>query len=277
MLPTTYYKKGLFIAKRAGKYINTRREASNTLVVKPAKKRSKVTKGLKTKIQKVIDSNMEDKYAYKSIININYNSGIDSAGDLNFILPNISNGVTDNARIGDQVKLKSLSVRGHIITNLTYNTYSQCRIGIRLMVVQPKLYTSLSAISANALTWLPLLLKKGATTTNFTGAVSDLYAPVNTDVITTYYDKIIYMQSPYIAGTNTGDVSGSRTTKFFNIKFKVKNKLLRYDAGENSGLTPVNFNPVLIIGYAHLDSAIPDTVNTQINLSWDSMMYYQDA
>ena len=47
---------------------------------------------------------MEDKCAYLSVVNINYNSGINSTGDLNNLMPNVSNNVNDNGRIGDQVK-----------------------------------------------------------------------------------------------------------------------------------------------------------------------------
>ena len=75
-----------------------------------------------------------------------------------------------------------------------------------------------------------------------------------------------------------GEVGGSqKTCKFFNINLKVKNKLLKYDASENSALTPVNYNPILLIGYAHLDSSTPDTLNTEINLCYDVRMTYQDA
>ena len=46
---------------------------------------------------------MEDKCAYLSVVNINYNSGITNR-DLNNLMPNVSNNVNDNGRIGDQVK-----------------------------------------------------------------------------------------------------------------------------------------------------------------------------
>lgn len=236
----------------------------------------RLSKSFRKGVQKVINENAEDKFAFKTITNVNYNSGIDNVGDLNFILPSITNGTTDNARIGDQIKSHTMKLRGHIITNLTYNTYSQARIGVRMLIVQPKLYSSQSAIQANAATWLAFLLKKGGTTSNFTGVVSDLYAPVNNDAITTYYDKVIYMKSPYVPGTVSGDLNTSSTTRFFSINLRVKNKKLMYDSSENSGLTPVNYNPVLLIGYAKLDSATPDGVLTQINLNWDSMLTYQD-
>ena len=121
---------------------------------------TKVTKLFKKKVQKVINANMEDKCAYLSVVNINYNSGINSTGDLNNLMPNVSNNVNDNGRIGDQVKMHSLNVRGHILSSLVYTSYSQCRIGVRMMIVSPKHYTAYSAILANSTQWLNTLLKK---------------------------------------------------------------------------------------------------------------------
>lgn len=241
-----------------------------------SKRRPKVGKLLKRSIQEVINSNAEDKFAFKTITNVNYNSGIDNVTDLNFLLPQISNGTTDNARIGDQIKCHTFKIRGHILANLTFSQYSQCRIGVRMMVVQPKLYSSQSAIQGAAATWLATLLKKGGTTAGFTGLVSDLYAPINNDAITTYYDKVTYLRTPYVPGANTGDNAVAGSTRFFSMSLRVKNKKLMYDAAENSGLTPVNYCPTLIIGYAHLDSASADVLVTQVNLNWDACLTYQD-
>lgn len=259
-------KSSLFYRKN-GKPVNT-----------PSKKKvsKKPSKALIKTIQGVVNKNLEDKMCYKSQNDINYNSGIDSIGDVSFIFPNISQGTSDSARIGDQLRTKNFRVQGHIITNLTFNTYNSCRIGVRLMVVQPKNYGSQTLISNGAATWLAGLLKKGGTTTNFSGLVSDLYAPINSDYITTYYDKLFYMQSPYWT-SSAGPLNVQSMTKFFDMKFKVKNKLIRYDTGVDSGVTPLEYNPCLIIGYAKLDSASPDTVSTQINLSYVSTVTYQDA
>lgn len=259
-------------------YRNYKKKPTTKKVVKKAIK-SANDKQFAKKVQKVLNKNIEDKYAYKAVVDVNYNSGINSSGDLNALMPNINVGASDYQRVGDQTHGRRLNIKGHLITNLTYTAYSQCRIGVRMLVVQPKTASAQSLISSSATTWLSTLLKKGGTTVGFTGAVSDLYAPVNTDAITKYYDKVIYMNSPYIVGTiGAGiDVTTARSTKFFDISLKIKNKLFKYDEAENSGLTPTNYNPQLIIGYAHLDSASPDTVSAQVNMSWVSTLLYQDA
>lgn len=240
-------------------------------------KKDKPSKSFVKKVQTVINKNLEDKQAWKKVTNTNYNSGIDSIGDVQFLVPNITQGTNDASRIGDQIRLKNFRVQGHIITNLTYNTYSACRIGVRVMIVQPKGYGSLTAIQTNAAAWLATLLKKGATTGVFAGLVEDLYTPINVDAITTYMDKVFYMQAPYIPGSNTGATNVYSMTKFFDFNFKVRNKLIRYDLAVDSGVTPVEYNPVILFGYVHLDVSAPDTITTQINASHVSTFTFQDS
>lgn len=237
----------------------------------------KPTKAFTKSVQKVIDRNMEDKQAYKSVVNINYNSGIDSQTDLNSLVPSIAQGTSYSSRIGEQVTAKRLNIKGYILGNLTYTAYSSCRIGVRMMIVSPKSYIGYDAAYNSATTWLGTLLKKGNASSGFTGTVNDFLAPINSDAITKYYDKKFYIRAPLVPGTLTGDVSTSSSTKFFNIKLNLRKKLLKYDSSNNSGLTPTNYTPWLIIGYCHLDSSNPDTVNTQINLNFTSTLDYQDA
>lgn len=238
--------------------------------------RRRPSKSFVKKVQTVINKNSEDKQAYTSIVNVNYNSAINSSADINFIIPNISTGTEDNQRIGDQLRAKLFKLDGHIITNLTFTSYSACRIGVRVMVVQPKMYRSQDVIISNATGWLSTLLKKGGTTNYFTGVVSDLYAPINTDTITTYYDKLFYMRTPYVPGSVTNDLNTASSTKFFRFHKNLKNKLLRYDDTVGAAISPVDWNPVLLVGYAKLDSGTPDTITTEINLNWVSTLDYQD-
>ena len=62
---------------------------------------------------------------------------------------------------------------GHILSSLVYTSYSQCRIGVRMMIVSPKHYTAFSYFSKFH-TMVKYIVKKG-TQTAFTGVVSDLY------------------------------------------------------------------------------------------------------
>ena len=164
-------------------------------------------------IQSVINKNLEDKYAYKSSIDINYNSAINTQGDLSSVVPAINLGTADNSRVGSQIHGKSLLIQGHMITNLTNNTYSDVRIAVRMMIVSQG-YAGYEPAFNSAVTWLGYLLKRGGSTMGFTGLVADLYTPINHDAITTHYDKLFFITTPYAPAGPSGMVMPSQTTKF---------------------------------------------------------------
>lgn len=159
--------------------------------------------------------------------------------------------------------------------NLTYTTAASSRIAVRLMMVQPKSLGLLSNIQNNTNSWLNSLIKKGGTTTFFAGNADDLYAPINTDAVTKYYDKVFYLNLPYM-NTAVGETSTVGSTKLIHISKSMRNKLLKYDS-TFSALSPVDYNPVLLLGYVHMDGSIGDTINTQAHFSYSSRLQYQDA
>ena len=255
---------------------------------RPNKRRArKLSKPMVKAVQRIIHKDVETKQAYNNQFSQiqSYNSAINSSGDCAILVPNIANGTTDNSRIGDQIRAQKLKIQGHLITRFTGSTgttyYQNCRIGVRMFIVQPKSFQSQGNITANATTWQATLLKKGGTTAGFTGLISDLYAPVNTDAVTCYYDKVFYVQNPYsnavFGSTMTNLLMPTGTTKFFSKTINLRNKLLKYDASIDSGLTPVMWNPVLLMGYSYLDGSSPDSVTTNLAMSYVSILDYEDA
>lgn len=254
-----------------------RRPKPKTIKGKIKKAIKKVNdKNFKKKVLSVVRAQVETKQAFGNLPFTAFNSGINASGDLQWCLPNISQGTAENARVGDQIRALKLNIRGAIVSNLTYQAYSDCRIAIRMMIVSPKAYPTLASAQANATTWLATLLRKGGTTSNFTGAMEDLWAPINTEAITKYYDKVFYVNSPYMA-TAVGEQPTYNSVKFFNINMKLRNKLLKYDSSVGSGITPTNYGPILLLGYAHLDGSSGDTLTTQVGLSFDTIFDYEDA
>jgi len=243
---------------------------------RPRKAQAKPSKAFAKKVQAVVHKDAETKSAFCSTTSVGFNSGINSGGDIQIIVPDIQNSTYDNGRIGDQIRGMKLRIKGILTSNLTYNTNSQCRLGVRVFIVQPKSYSNYDAINANATIWQATLLKKGLTTVGFTGVINDLQADVNKDAITVYYDKVFYINTPYLV-SSVGDATTYNSVRFINKTLNLRNKLLRYDSAFNSGKTPTNWNPVMLVGYVHLDGSGPDTVSTQVSMTTDTYLDYEDV
>lgn len=230
-------------------------------------------------VQKLIHKDVETKMAYHALTTTSYNSAIDANTDTSKCIPAIAQGTGDNSRIGDQIRAQSCVIKGAIVYNPStgqYGTYANSRLGVRLMVVQPKQYANIDNVQNNASTWLTYLLKKGGSPVGFNGNLSDLWAPINSDAITKYYDKVFYLDAPYQA-TAVGSTTMGRSTKIFKIPLKLRNKLIKYDNSVSSGQYPTNYAPVVVLGYVHMDGSSPDTLTTAVQMTYDSIFTYEDA
>lgn len=237
-------------------------------------------------VKQIVHSLTESKQAYTSTGNslVKFNSGIDSTGDMVQILPYVSQGIQANARIGEQIRAKSLNVKGYIKLDIndTVDSGKLPAVIARMMVVTMKTRPCYYDATGSSAT-LATLLKKGGTTTGFTGVLSDIMAPINRDAFTVHYDRKFYLNQSYInaigasapSTTVTQDIRN--TVKFFNFNVKCKNRLLKYDEDVGSDLLPTNFGPFLVLGYAYADGSSPDTLTTALGLQFDSMFTYEDA
>lgn len=243
------------------------------------KNRAKATGAFRKKVLSVIRAQAETKQAFHALSSISYNSGINAIGDVTRIVPSIGQGTGDFQRIGDQLHGLSLTIKGAVVYNPSvgqYGTYANSRLGVRMMIVQPRQYSNLDDVQSNAGAWLTFLLKKGGTTTAFTGVLSDLWAPINSDGIIKYYDKVVYLDAPY-QQTAVGSVTMGNSTRIFKHTMKLRNKVLKYDSSISGGLNATNYAPVFLIGYVHMDGSAPDVATTAIQLSYDTVFNYEDA
>ena len=244
-------------------------------VKKPYLKKSKPSKNLRKVVNSIVQKNIEPKSAYYSYSG-NFNSGISVVGDMVQVLPYIYKGTADNQRIGDKVSPTRFNIKGWLQSSQTIQSLGNCRIGVRLMILSVKTAPNLTFLLNSYSLALNALLRKGGTTVAFTGALSDLMADINADLITTHYDKVFYLSKPAIlSSVGTEDVY--RTTKFFDINIPVKSKDLKYDDSIDSGLSPTNWFPFVCCGYVKLDGSSADTVVTDIFLNYNSTIVYKDA
>lgn len=254
-------------------------------VSRPRKVIKKPSKFLKRTIQTMIAKNVEDKMAYHSTGNslVYFNSGINSSGDVLQVLPDVSTGTTENARIGDTVRGKTLVIRGYIQLekNQEFGDVANKRIAVRLMVVSSKKFKAFADLQSNAAF---SLIQKGGTSSRFEGYISDLFAPINTEQYVKHYDKIHYLSQSYVAqqvGSSTPSVVWSQDIskgiRFFTIRIPMRGKKLIYSQSSTSDLQPVNFAPILCAGYAHLSGGSPDVIETSVGICYDVTMTYEDA
>lgn len=254
---------------------------------KVARKSTKPSKVFVKKVKTVLHNQAETKHAYHTTSNASltyFNSGINSTGDMLQIMPNISQGTADNNRIGDQIRAQTLNLRGYLKLDINTSGASNSdltTVVARLFVVSLKSKPNYTEATSSA-SPLSGLLKKGGTTVGFTGVLSDIYAPVNTDLWTVHHDRKFYLNQSHIQNFNSTTnaivpVDVRNTVKFFNLNVKCKNKLLKYDANVSSGLLPVNYGPIFLLGYSFLNSASPDVLSTRVGVQYDAMMSYEDA
>lgn len=129
---------------------------------------------------------------------------------------------------------------------------------------------------------LSSLLKKGGTTTGFTGLLSDVFCPINTDLFTVHHDRRFYLNQSFInvigasAPSTTIVQDVKNTVKFFNFNVKCKNKVLKYDSAIGSGIYPTNFGPFMLLGYANLDGSTDSALTTPLGLQYDSVLRFED-
>lgn len=266
--------------RRTGKYAK-----KSVPTVKKAVRKARVT-NFNRKVKMVLSSLAEDKQAFLTTGNSlsKFNSGIDSVGDLIQVLPGISQGVAENQRIGNQIRAKNLNIKGYLkldVNDINDSTKLP-NIVARMMVVTMKTAPCFTEAQGQA-PKVGTLLKKGGTTTAFSGILSDIYAPINRDVFTVHYDQKFYLNQSYVNATGPSPPSTiisqdvSKTVKFFNINIKCKNRVLKYDEDVAGDILPSNFGPFLLLGYSYLDGSSPDVLSTPLGLQFDSTFNYEDA
>jgi len=226
----------------------------------------------KKKVLSVIRAETEDKTAYKTAENT-FNSGINSVSEIYSILPPMGQGTDNGQRIGNKVKGKYLLVKGHLQMRLNTTDDASCRIGVRLLIMSPKL-ASYNQVTVPSIAYTQMI-DAGAAANSFAGLVEDLYLPINRDVWTVHYDRVHYMHIDQITPSPTAVVTRGvgATIKFFTCRIKC-NRILNYSDNQ---AYPSNFNPTICCGYAHLDGSTPDTVDTQVYMKYLAKMVYEDS
>lgn len=199
-----------------------------------------------------------------------FNGGINSAGDGLQLLPGISLGTSEVARIGSDINLSHIDVRG--VINMGFaSTAANTKIGVRMFVLKAKNVNDWKLFKDNFASYYTKLIE--FSTAGFDGSVESFLNPVNRDYFTVVKDKKFYLSQPYMY-TNAGAVERTNTMKMFS--FRLPGKRLRYDEDHATNI-PTNYPYLMFLGYCHLDGSGPDVTDTNVSLQYTSVAYYTDS
>jgi len=263
------------------KYVkNSRKSFKSRKPFKKNVKRSypKSNKRFVNSVKKIIAKDVETKTNVFTSNVTAFNQQINSSGDCLRLMPAIANGTAENQKIGNNIKLQSLNIRGVLTFTLGQTVADNVRIGVRLMVLRPKKYNDWNAGSLDFNTNYTKLLE--GTTTGFQGTLQQFNTPTNNDYFSVVMDRRFYMsQSVQQSGVATpGQSYISETTKFVNFKVPyTTNKKLIYD--QDSSLDEsTNFPYFMILGYTKLSGASADATGTSyLTFQYTATAKYEDA
>lgn len=252
-------------------------------VRKTGMRRSKLV--TKSQLYRAIRRNVETKFATNQYTYSQFNSGINSAGDLITVLPQIQNGTGQNGRIGHSIRPLRLVIKGYVcyhtdalVASAAYLSASM--LGARLFLFQDKTNRSYT----NGITNYQIL-DAGGTSANFTGTAMQWVLPHNNDQFKFFVDRRMKILKPFgytnsTAPTNATDITSFNNTMFHPFTITLKQKqlpaVIQYD-DTLSNSYPTNFSPFLALGYCDLLNKTADVINSRLGMEFSATLYYEDA
>lgn len=203
-----------------------------------------------------------------------FNQQITTTGDCLRLMPQILTGTSQDARIGTEIKMSSIKLRGVLTFTLGQTTAANTRIGVRLLILKAKRFQDWNSAATDFGTNYTKLLEGSAA--GFTGTVQDFNTPVNRDYFAVIADKRYYMnQSLNSASTNTLEVYN--TTKFVNMTIPYSRRTVVYDDQFSAG-EAVNYPYFMVLGYCKLDGSSADLpITTYLTFQYTTTAYYNDS
>lgn len=225
-------------------------------------------------VKKIIAKDVETKTSIFTSNVTAFNQQIATTGDCLRLMPQIGQGIAENQRIANKIKLQSLNIRGVLTFTLGQTSADNTRIGVRLMILRAKKFGDWNAAATDFNTNYTRLLE--GIPTGFQGTLQQYNTPYNPDYFSCVMDKRMYMSLSYSNVTTlTNDTVN--TTKFVNFKVPyTKNKTVIYD--EDTSTEPVNFPYFMVLGYTKLSGALADSnLTTYLTFQYTATAHYEDA
>ncbi len=236
-----------------------------------ANKKSKLS--FAQRVQRVINGAQETKKAVYQSGLVAFNSPITATGDVLRIMPDVPTGSNSWQRTGQRITLTKVVIRGYITTTGPATTSaSRCRYGVRHLLLADKQKNDWQKVDTTDLA--ALLEGVSAAGQYFDGTVDAYMSPVNRENFTSRMDKKFPITQIYEEG-DAGKAAPNNGIKFFTktLTFGTNGKELYFEGSNH----PINFKYFMSLGYCYLDGSAPDTVSTDIKMSYTATAYYKDA
>ena len=268
-----------------------------TLTTEPVVAKASLTvNDVKKIVRKELSDELEEKHAITQYENVPLNAAIPSgvvvngAGNFFKLMPEVtqsttgSTGTAYNERIGNEINLKELDIRGYLsYAGAIANTVNESKLAVRVMILRAIDVNDQDLLFDNMPTGS--LLRFGNQTggtggpTGFTGFPLDSVRDINTDQFQVNYDKVHYLNAPLVTvGTSavtysTGYPSGLKMIEH-KIRFGSKGLKLKY--GSRFDREPQNFPYFMVIGYTSMgDGAVPP--DNQCRATFSVVSSFTDA
>lgn len=239
-------------------------------------------------VAKLVDRRINKKLEQKTNSRHNNRRQLDNiptdSGRVQFIVPAIEQGDDRQQRIGTQVKLSRLIVKGMLSIpaddNPTLGNGDRADICVRLMALSSKRFSTVEDVRDNWTVGANLLnglFKNGANPIPPGGTLLDMWRDVNTESFTVHYDKVYQMKRGFgdaLSTPATGAVHMPAVSKRIYISLKCKNKILKFrDPSDDSS---TNYNPFLLCMWAYTNGAAPSESAVPFIQSYCTV-YYHDT
>lgn len=243
---------------------------------KPKTKQYKLSAPMKALVDKRIAGHIEDKQAVYHFRRTQFNNSISQVGDLLRVMPEINQTTTREDRVGSNLTMKSLYVKGFIFVDPNDSNQSTDRTAIlvRLMCLSSKGEKTATSVFANTQGIVSNLLRAGSVSHSYTGEIEQHLLPTNTAYNTKHYDKTFTIKRDLPLIVTNGGVGITAGVVPFSFKVPCKNKVLRY--AQPLDTDSDNFYPFLCMGFTYANGAAASQASVPW-LTYSTFATYEDA
>jgi len=260
------------------------RSNRNRGTTRKAPMKSKISPSLALKVKRVINGTLEKKFVSNATNSANFNSAISVLGDLKALVPQVALSPGPNTsyqRQNERITPLRLTTNWHFA--FSDGITRSMNILVTLYCFHKKNVKYVPDMAQDVTTNGIQLLEAGnsGVVQPFNGYISEGDLPFNRDSYTLI--KKFQFQLCNNVGFPNGDTTAGNApnvglaASHKRISLTVKTpKQLTYKPGSTI-VYPDGFAPFWAVGYAHVGGQAPDAFNTDLNVSWNTMMTYTDA